>query len=359
MYKKFVPVIASALIIAVSVLLQYSASFIVYYNSVVYPAYYNFRHSLFSFTNYSIGDVLYFLLGVFLLCSVISLMVYTYNYRILPYVLSSVLKKVFCGIAIIYSFFLWAWAYHYNDNHLYTVWKLNQYDQVYDTSSILKLNKQLVDSLIKYSTASFNIDLVTINAIAKNSYKNTVDMSIAPDDLQIKESRYSYFLERASIEGYLNPFTTEGQINKNVPQFSMPFVVCHEMAHQAGIAYEGDANLLAFVVCATSNHTAFRYAAYFNLWQYANRKLYYIDSVKSKHYEQQLPPIVKHHLKIMEHRAELYDNYYNKANTAFYNEYLRLHQNGEGMKSYASFTRSAWILINNRLLAPSYRWMLH
>src|ERR1044071_7173753 len=85
-------------------------------------------------------------------------------------------------------------------------------------------------------------------------------------------------MQYLGIQGYYNPFTGEAQVNSALPEFMLPFVVCHEMAHQSGIAAEDDANLLAYAICTSAPDSSFVYSGYFNLWLYTQSKLKQEDS---------------------------------------------------------------------------------
>src|SRR5690554_7630473 len=42
-----------------------------------------------------------------------------------------------------------------------------------------------------------------------------------------------------------------------------PFTACHELAHQAGIGFEDEANYIGFVLARQSDDALFRYSAYY------------------------------------------------------------------------------------------------
>jgi hypothetical protein len=56
------------------------------------------------------------------------------------------------------------------------------------------------------------------------------------------------------------PFTGEALVIGDLPGPQLIKTMAHEQAHQRGTAVEGDANALAFFVCALSTHPLVRYA---------------------------------------------------------------------------------------------------
>ncbi len=47
--------------------------------------------------------------------------------------------------------------------------------------------------------------------------------------------------------GYLNPITNEAQVNALIPKNNYPATICHEIAHQVGIASESEANFVGYL----------------------------------------------------------------------------------------------------------------
>jgi hypothetical protein len=162
--------------------------------------------------------------------------------------------------------------------------------------------------------------------------------------LNIKATLFGYFMQRMSVDGYYNPFTGEGQVNMDVPHYMMPFTVCHEMAHQAGIAAEGDANLMSYALCTRSRDLNFQYSAYLNLWLYANSRLYRYDSAIANGYEAKLNGLTRAHIDTLEQINRKYRGLTSRYTAEIYDSYLRMQHQENGIKSYGNVTREAWLL---------------
>jgi hypothetical protein len=67
-------------------------------------------------------------------------------------------------------------------------------------------------------------------------------------------------MSRAGISGFYFPLTGEANVNRRVPDVSVPFVMAHEMAHQRGTAREDEANFWAYLVCRETGLAAARYS---------------------------------------------------------------------------------------------------
>jgi hypothetical protein len=161
--------------------------------------------------------------------------------------------------------------------------------------------------------------------------------------MKAKASLYGYFMQYLGIQGYYNPFTGEAQVNSMLPEFMLPFVVCHEMAHQSGIAAEDDANLLAYAICASAPDSAFAYSGYFNLWLYAQSRLRRLDSVAANSLLAALNPLSQRQVDTLRDIRRRYHSGLSEYSTELYDRYLRLHDQKEGIRSYGHVVFSAWI----------------
>lgn len=97
---------------------------------------------------------------------------------------------------------------------------------------------------------------------------------LAYNTKSVKRSMYGRMGNFLGFLGYYNPFTGEAQLNLTMPRFLIPFVTCHEIAHQLGYASESEANFVAYLAAVRSPDTLFRYSTYFDLFNYANKELF-------------------------------------------------------------------------------------
>jgi hypothetical protein len=85
---------------------------------------------------------------------------------------------------------------------------------------------------------------------------------LAGNDALPKPVVLSHYWSYTGIVGMYFPFFGEANINIDVPVYSIPMSICHELAHIRGIAREQDANLAAFIACISSDRADFRYSGY-------------------------------------------------------------------------------------------------
>jgi len=134
--------------------------------------------------------------------------------------------------------------------------------------------------------------------------------------------------------GYFNPFSAEAQINTSMPDFILPFVTCHEIAHQLGYAKENEASFIAFLAAKNSNDSALRYSTYIQMFLYANGEFRRSDSALFRKNLQALAEPIKKDIDDYRKFLNKYQSPLDQFVTAFYEHYLHVNQQPEGHKSY-------------------------
>lgn len=136
---------------------------------------------------------------------------------------------------------------------------------------------------------------IDLSAEVQRSYDRAAEiypfLHISP--VSLKSSLWGWLGNYTGFTGYYNPFTGEAQVNTTVPSFLQPFVGCHEVAHQLGYAKENEANFVGFLAARSSANPAVRYSAYLDLFTYANRSLYALDSSTAQLYRRELSEPVR------------------------------------------------------------------
>ena len=109
-------------------------------------------------------------------------------------------------------------------------------------------------------------------ATAGDGYKTlTVEHSFsvfAGSTAPVKKLGWADMYTAMGITGFTLSLTGEAAVNPNIPAVSLPFTMCHELAHRMCIAVEQDANLAAFLACRVHEDPAFRYSGYFMAYLY-------------------------------------------------------------------------------------------
>ena len=256
------------------------------------------------------------------------------------YVLTSVLHGIMY-LSVAYLLFFIGWGGNYYKPSLTAYWDLDRTTWTTD-SALVEFDEYLVNKLnihaVRYREESFR----EVEKRARKYYASYTDSKTRLQGLNTKASIFGYLMQHLAIQGYYNPFTGEAQVNRFLPPFMLPFVITHEMAHQAGIAAEDDANLLAYALGVQSPDETFNYSAYFNIWLYTNARLRAVDSNLANSFKEKLNPLSRSHVDTLRAIRLRYRGEISIYSSQLYDEYLKLHNQKDGIKSYNKVAASAW-----------------
>ena len=330
------------------------------YDQYIFYPFQTFRGLLLGHLPFSLGDVLYIAGGVWALVTVIKWVRYIIRFRAAKVLLANSVIRTIKTILIFYLFFIAGWGANYYKPSLLQKWGLIHHTPPPQTEgekaemkrksleNLIAFNHLLVDKLNEYAPGYHSLSLIETDHKAEIFYGTYTDSKVKQYGLKIKPGLFGYFMRRLGVEGYYNPFTGEGQIDAELPAFTMPFLICHEMAHQAGIASEEDANLMAYALGTTTPDSTFRYSAYLNLWLYANNRLYRRDSTKAKEFDSMLNKLTRKHIDTLDQISKKYQNDYTHYSNQLYDNYLKMQDQKEGIRSYSNVVVSAWLLEQKR-----------
>lgn len=95
----------------------------------------------------------------------------------------------------------------------------------------------------------------------------------AGSTLPVKKLSWARLYTAMGICGISMALTGEAAVNPRIPNMSLPFIMCHEMAHRMCIAPEDDANFAAFLACQANEDPQFQYSAYYMAYRYCYNAL--------------------------------------------------------------------------------------
>ncbi|MCW3169797.1 DUF3810 domain-containing protein [Chryseobacterium sp. 09-1422] len=229
---------------------------------------------LFSWIPFSIGDVLYILLGAFLVYLIISCFkTKTRN--------SSILKILVLANIIYFTYQIF-WGMLYFQKPIIsklpeteiTLEKrkslaLKYLEKCRQTRMLVKENQQGIFVVSDISKIQSEILNRQTKLPAFISSKNSDEIN------SFKPSLFDDFMSFTGILGYYNPFTAEAQFNAKLPASYLPFTLAHESSHQLGYAREQEANFIGYLIGVNSGNIELRYSTeYFTLKSLLNSIVY-------------------------------------------------------------------------------------
>ncbi len=330
-----------ALVTVAQTVVPYKPAWTIVYADYIFVPYQSLRNVLFGWIPFSFGDILYFILGLALVLLPLRWIYFLITIRKNQSKLVHSFFNTAIVLATVFLLFLLGWGGNYYKPSLTTYWGMDKEKWVDDSTEIL-YERYLLARLNEQAAHYRPMPFKEVRKKSMQFYKEHTDCKARLHGLNIKPSLYGFFMQYFGIQGYYNPLTGEAQVNRFLPSFMLPFVVVHEMAHQAGIAAEDDANLLAYTISIQSGDPTFQYSAYLNMWLYNHYRLRRKDSVMANEIKAQLNELTLQHIDTLKQIRERYKNEFNTYTTSMYDVYLKLLEQEEGIGSYNEAVATAW-----------------
>jgi len=294
---------------------------------------------LFGWIPFSVGDLLYLLAGCWLLWKLIKNVRLFFKRELDRQKCKKGLIQLAVILATVYIIFNVFWGLNYNRKGIN--WQLHLSSQEYndsDLKSIAVLLLQKVNAtkriLVRENLGYPPDKELFVRARACYHVAAIGYPFICYRGLSVKSSLYGRLGDYLGFTGYYDPFTGEAQVNTTVPKFLLPYITLHEMGHQLGYAKEDEANFSGYLAAANSTDTLFQYSAYLDLFTYANREIFYVDSVAAKALAAQLIPEVKADLQEWRRFNMKYTSFFEPLISWLYGKYLMANQQPKGLRSY-------------------------
>lgn len=306
-----------------------------FYSNGLYPWISMFFRFLFGWIPISIGDVLYVFVIVLVFIKIVNVFLLINKKKYTVEIFFKKLINISLFLISAYTFFYLFWGLNYYRQPLDVQLKL----PIADTSKkhLVELTSKLLILTNQWKPKqSISFDFYNVKTEATKGYNR---LSLEYPFLKykspaIKASLFGVLGNYMGYSGYFNPFSAEAQVNTSVPNFIIPFVTCHEVAHQLGYAKENEASFIGFLAAKNNNDSLLRYSTYVQMFLYANGEFRRSDSSLFRKNFEALAEPVKKDIKIYKDFLKKYESPIDQFVTAFYEKYLHLNQQPEGYRSY-------------------------
>lgn len=318
------------------------------YSVGIYPGLSSALRTLTQWVPFSIGDLFYAWISIFLVISLVKGGMKIGRKQYSQDEFFRFLFKLGRTFLWIYIVFKLLWGLNYD--RLGIAYQLRIAKNEYTKEEVTGLTHQLIDKLnecrrqIK-DTLLPAPSLDSIYREASRSY-GTVSNDLAFLNYQnrsVKASLFSVLGDYLGFSGYYNPFTGEAQVRYDIPRVLIPYITCHEMAHQLGYASESEANFVGYLAATASRDVYFRYSVYNDLFTYAQSEeiLLYGREKNFKAFESifqynrtHLDSLVRKDRKEVREFFRKRRNRISPAVSGLYDQYLKMNKQLEGLYSY-------------------------
>ncbi|MDO5401587.1 MAG: DUF3810 domain-containing protein [Eubacteriales bacterium] len=221
---------------------------------------------------FPVWQLLALVLGVLILASFVLMIALKWN----PIEWFGWVLAVFAGIYLLHTG-MWGLNYYAGtlaqdlrlETSTYTLEELTEATEYYrDQANALAKTAQRGNGSSNVQFEEFEV----LAAKAGDGFKSlTYDYHypvFAGSTLPVKKLGWADMYTSMGITGFTFGITGEAAVNPQIPDISLPFTMCHEMAHRMCIANERDANFAGFLACSANPDPQFRYSGYFMAFRY-------------------------------------------------------------------------------------------
>lgn len=292
---------------------------------------------------FSIGDIFYSILCCWVIWIVLDFCKRIIIFSSLKIAFKQSLFRTVVMILTIYIVFNLLWGINYNRQGI--AYQLHLKSGEYDSTQLVAINQLLLekvnatkDSVISRKMSAMDNKTLFHEAIKAYQSASKKFPFINYEYPSIKSSLWGGLGNYLGYSGYYNPFTGEAQVNTTVPGFLRSYIVCHEIAHQLGYAKENEANFVGYLAAKNSDSYEVQYSAYLDLFMYANRTLYILDSASSIRLRKQLSMQVKKDITTWKIFIESHENFIEPLITKLYGIFLKSNKQPMGILTYDEVT---------------------
>lgn len=326
-------------VVLLQVLPYFSLQVELYYSNGFYPIVSQFLRLTIGRIPFSFGDLMYIILIGFILK-------WLWNQRkSWKLKWKSNILSLLSFVSVFYFLFHSLWALNYYRQPLFEKMEIKK---DYSDADLLAFTKKLIiktnaiqkqlaknDSLkVSFPYSQNQVFKMNLNGYKKLAKEHSY---FTYTHLSIKKSMISLPLTYMGFGGYLNPFTNEAQVNYLGPMYSFPMTANHEMAHQMGYASESECNFIGFLASVKNDNLYIQYSGYSMALRYCLSNWQAKDETVFKQLLKTVHPGILKNYKESEHFWKQYDTIIDKGFHAFYDQFLKVNQQKDGMEGYSKF----------------------
>ncbi len=323
-------IIFAVIVFAIIILFSRNAALSEWYMSKIYPFIALVLSSVSGIFPFSLYDIFIVIIALYLFKLILFVIIKRNGFREFIYSFISL-------VTLLVAWFYFGWGISYFREDFYS--RTNFEETTFNAEN-------LKDFTIRF-IADANDSYVDFDVIVKDGVRTEVEKSYKQiseplkidypnGNRKVKRMIFESMFTKMSISGYFGPFFNEVHVNNHSLNFTYPFTLAHEMAHQFGIAQESEANLYAFLVCINSSDERIRYSAYVST---ISHLLNDVRSLLPEDYEELAntvrPEIIADLRRNSEHWLSERNKTLSNAQSKAYDAYLKGNRVSSGRENYS------------------------
>jgi len=326
------------------------------YSNQLFPVFAIVGQTVYAWIPFSVGDCLYLICILVFLIAFFAIIYLVLKKKYRPAGKLS-LHMINLLLVFVIAFYLF-WGLNYFRTPLEQRMGLTM--EIKESCTLLETTALCIDQANAYRAQLSESDLRRSNRAIFDRAQQfmSADTLVAPYLFvyrpKVKAPLTNVHLNYTMVAGYFNPFTQETQVNSAMPVQGKPFTACHELGHQAGIGFEDEANLISFILCTSNDDKLFHYSAYYNAMFMLLNQVFLEDRDSYQGLLKQISPAVMRDAEQESAYWQQFEGALNHASSKFYNEYLQINNQPEGLKRYNRMTKLLIAWLKDHPIASPY-----
>lgn len=303
----------------------------------IYPPLGNFLRLVFGWFPFSLGDIFYLVVIGFLLLVLIRFLKHLIKGKF-DCALYNFLKLIISLEALVIVFYLF-WGMNYFRYSTAQRLELDRKD--YGMKELVPAAGYLIEKANHYRASISQEEMEEtanreIYKLAAQAYRNLgkSNPAFAIRHPKVKPALFTPLINFMGVAGYFNPFTGEAQLNYAMPTHVMPFVACHEIAHQAGFGPEDAASFAGFLAGTHSESKLLQYSVYYTAMKDVLHTISRIDRKVYADLYARISPEIKKDLDTEYYYWAYYRGPVDAISDFFYDHFLKANNQPKGLQTY-------------------------
>jgi len=314
-----------------------------YYSTGFYPHISSALRFISSIFPFAIGDIIYALLIGFVLYKIVRFYRRRKSLKRQDRIL--VPLQVFSFFLMLYIIFKIVWGLNYSRPSISE--ELGIGSEKYNVKELVVLGNYFIKKtnalkLKQGKIPAYSVKELEIKSAAAYALMAQRNQLFHYPNPCLKSVLNSWMISKIGIEGYYAPLSGEANMNMNLPDFVKPYVSCHEISHQLGIAYEDEANLLGYLTASNSPDINYQYSANYEMLRYI---LFEIRMKSPEDYKTLHATLLPQVLADFKTEKEFWRKYngdmFGYMDAAF-DSFLKLNNQKKGINSYQDIVIWLW-----------------
>ncbi len=155
-------------------------------------------------------------------------------------------------------------------------------------------------------------------------------------DAPVKKLTFGTFFSYTGTTGIFLCLTGESSVNPTSYPVSIPFTMCHELAHRLGVTAEDEANFVGFLAASHNPNPEFQYSAYYSAFLYTYNALYSANTDYAAQAWNSLSPLVQSDCRGATEHYKPYEGKVQEVTETLNDTYLKTFSHDDGVKSYGA-----------------------